>query len=312
MTILHVDENHPLLWEGFEALGHRNVQAYDTPLDTIRPTLNQYEGLIIRSRFPVDKSFLNQACNLQFIGRVGAGLENIDTAYARQKDIALLAAPEGNQNAVGEHTLGLLLGLLTKQRLGHLSIQAGNWLREAHRGWELAGKTVGIIGYGHMGRSFAQKLSGMGVRVLCHDRIPNRGDAFASQVPLETLYEQAQVISLHTDQNPSTQPVVNTTFIQKMQQPFWLLNTARGSAVDTQALVEGLRSGKVLGAGLDVLEYESKSFHSIFQSEERPQALNFLLQADNVLLSPHVGGWTMESHKRLASVILNKFKSLFH
>lgn len=312
MTILHVDENHPLLWEGFEALGHRNVQAYDTPLDTLRPTLNQYEGLIIRSRFPVDKSFLNQACNLQFIGRVGAGLENIDTAYAHQKDIALLAAPEGNQNAVGEHTLGLLLGLLTKQRLGHLSIQAGNWLREAHRGWELAGKTVGIIGYGYMGRSFAQKLSGMGVRVLCHDRIPNRGDAFASQVSLETLYEQAQVISLHTDQNPSTQPVVNTTFIQKMQQPFWLLNTARGSAVDTQALVEGLRSGKVLGAGLDVLEYESKSFHSIFQSEERPQPLNFLLQADNVLLSPHVGGWTVESHERLASVILNKFKSLFH
>lgn len=163
-----------------------------------------------------------------------------------------------------------------------------------------------------MGRSFAQKLSGMGVRVLCHDRIPNRGDAFASQVSLETLYEQAQVISLHTDQNPSTQPVVNTTFIQKMQQPFWLLNTARGSAVDTQALVEGLRSGKVLGAGLDVLEYESQSFHSIFQSEERPQALNFLLQADNVLLSPHVGGWTVESHERLASVILNKFKSLFH
>lgn len=312
MTILHVDENHPLLWEGFEKLGHNNVQAYHTPIASLWETLDQFEGVIIRSRFPIDAAFLDQAKNLKFIGRVGAGLENIDLNYALQKGIALFAAPEGNQNAVGEHTLGMLLSLLNKLRLGHQSIQKGEWLRENHRGWELAGKTVGIIGYGNMGKSFAQKLSGMNVAVLCHDRLPNKGDQWAKQVPLEVLYQNAQVISVHTDQNPSTQPLIDTSFIKAMRHSFWLLNTARGSAVDTEALVKGLQSGEILGAGLDVLEYESRSFHSIYHQESLPKALQYLIASDNVMLSPHVGGWTVESHARLASTILNKFKNHFH
>ena len=312
MTVLHVDENHPLLLEGFQKLGHQNEIAYTTPLATLWDQLDRYEGLIIRSRFPVDRSFLDQAKNLKFIGRVGAGMENIDTRYAKSKGIAVFAAPEGNQNAVGEHTLCLLLGLLTKLRLGHSSIQSGQWLREAHRGWELAGKTVGIIGYGTMGKSFAQKLVGMNVTVYCHDLLTNQGDAFATQVPLERLQKEAQVISLHTDENPTTQPLIDKAFIEAMEHPFWLLNTARGSAIATDALLDGLKNRKILGAGLDVLDYESKSFHSIFHQDPLPDALAYLLAANNVLLSPHVGGWTVESHARLATTILDKFKKHFH
>ncbi len=312
MKVLHVDENHPALLSGLEALGYSNTLAYQTALEELWPELEQYSGLIIRSRFPIDKGFLEQAKQLKFIGRVGAGMENIDSGFAAKKGITVFAAPEGNQNAVGEHSLGLLLALLNKLRLGHASIQSGNWLREAHRGYELKGQTVGIVGYGYMGKSFAEKLQSMGVRVLCTDLKPNKGDAFAQQVPLKVLQEEASVISLHTDLNPTTKPLVDTAFIKAFKNPFWLLNTARGSAVNTEALVNGLQSGAVLGAALDVLEYESSSFHSIFNSDTRPPALEYLLTADNVILSPHVGGWTVESHERLATTLVEKIKYHFH
>ena len=311
MKVLHVDENHPALITGLEQLGYENIAAYKTPLAILWPELPQYEGLIIRSRFPVDKNFMNQASRLKFVGRVGAGLENIDISYAKKKGVALFAAPEGNQNAVGEHALGMLLTLLNKLRLGHSSIQSGEWLREAHRGWELKGQTLGIIGYGHMGKSFAEKLQGLGVNVLCTDLKPNVGNSYATQVPLEQLQQEASILSLHTDQNPTTQPLIDNAFIAAMKQPFWLINTARGSAVNSDALVAGLESGKVLGAGLDVLEYESTSFQSIFNTKQLPSALSYLLQADNVLLSPHVGGWTLESHKRLATTLVAKIKHQF-
>jgi len=311
MKVLHVDENHPALITGLEQLGYENIAAYKTPLAILWPELPQYEGLIIRSRFPVDKNFMNQASRLKFVGRVGAGLENIDLSYAKKKGVALFAAPEGNQNAVGEHALGMLLTLLNKLRLGHSSIQSGEWLREAHRGWELKGQTLGIIGYGHMGKSFAEKLQGLGVNVLCTDLKPNVGNSYATQVPLEQLQQEASILSLHTDQNPTTQPLIDNAFIVAMKQPFWLINTARGSAVNSDALVAGLESGKVLGAGLDVLEYESTSFQSIFNTKQLPSALSYLLQADNVLLSPHVGGWTLESHKRLATTLVAKIKHQF-
>jgi len=312
MNILHVDENHPLLLRSFEKLGHTNKIAYTTPLAELWDILKEYQGLIIRSRFPINADVIDQAKNLKFIGRLGAGLENIDLEYAQKKGIVLFAAPEGNQNAVGEHCLALLLSLFNKLRQGHQSIQNGNWIREAHRGTELAGKTVGIIGYGYMGKSFAQKLAALDAEVLCHDRLPNKGDRFAKQVSLETLQSKAEVISIHTDQNPTTQPLIDSAFIDAMQHPFWLLNTARGSAVNTEALVNGLEQGKIIGAGLDVLEYESLSFHSIFNQKKQPKALTFLLQADNVLLSPHVGGWTIESHARLATTIVEKFINHFH
>lgn len=308
--VLHVDENHPCLMEGLEALGFKNEVAYHTPVGELLKKIDQYEGLIIRSRFPVNQTFLKAATQLKFIGRVGAGLENIDLDYASSKNIQLVAAPEGNRNAVGEHTLGMLLTLTNKLRLGHQSIQKGQWLREQHRGWELEGKTIGIIGYGNMGNSFAQKLIGFDVNVICYDIKAGVGNQNAKQVSLATLQQNAHVISLHTPQTSQTQKMINRDFIAQMKNPFWLLNTARGSAVVTNDLVDGLKSEKILGAGLDVLEYESNSFTSIFDSDALPPALQYLLEANNVVLSPHVGGWTIESHQKLAATIVEKIKLL--
>ena len=270
-----------------------------------------YDGLIIRSRFRIDAPFLDKATNLKFIGRLGAGLENIDTDYAETKGIHLIAAPEGNQNAVGEHALGMLLALFNKLHTADRDVRDGKWQREANRGLELDGKTVGIIGYGHMGKAFAKKLRGFEVEVLCYDLKPTVGDENAQQVSLETLQEKAQIISLHVPHTELTYQMIDANFIRKFKQPFWLLNTARGSCVVTEDLVAALESKTILGAGLDVLEYEKSSFENLF-SNTPPPALDYLLKADNVLLSPHVAGWTVESHQKLAQTIVDKIVNYFH
>jgi D-3-phosphoglycerate dehydrogenase len=308
--ILHIDENHPLLLEGLKKIGYENHLAYTTPLATLLNDLDRYEGIVIRSRFPINRAFMNKAPLLKFIARVGAGLENIDLDYAHKKKITLIAAPEGNRNAVGEHTLGMLLALMNKLRQSHLSIQNGRWEREEHRGWELEGKTVGIIGYGNTGKSFAQKLKGFDVEVLCYDIKPGLGDENANQVSLQKLQKKAQILSLHIPQSPETIGMIDKNFIDNMSNPFWFLNSARGKAVITEDLVDGIEKGKILGAGLDVLEYESSSFESIFNQSNRPKALDYLLSSDRVLLSPHVGGWTRESHVKLAQTILDKIVDL--
>ena len=307
--VLHIDENHPLLLDGLESLGYQNILAYDTPLSKLLPKLQQYRGVIVRSRFPINKEFLDKAVNLKFIARVGAGLENIDISYAEKMDVDLISAPEGNRNAVGEHALGMLLGLMNKIRLGHESIRDGFWLREKHRGWELEGKTVGIIGYGNTGKSFAKKLKGFNnLKVVYYDIKPNMGNDFAQQVSLEELQEKAQILSLHIPQSNETLGMINNKFINKMHHSFWLINTARGKAVVTEDLVIALKSGKILGAGLDVLENESSSFYSILNTSKPSDTLTYLMNAEQVILTPHVGGWTFESHKKLAQTILDKIK----
>ena len=311
MKVLHLEENHPTLIEGLQALGFQNDAAYNDSLKEIRAKIDQYEGLIIRSKYPIDEDLLARARKLKFIGRVGAGLENIDVNAVESRNIHLLNAPEGNRNAVGEHALGMLLSLMNRLNSGDAAIRSGRWDREGHRGWELSGRTVGIIGYGNTGKSFAQKLSGFTVKTLCYDILDNVGDKFARQVSLEKLQSQCEVISLHIPQTPQTLGMINNKFIANMTHPFWLLNTARGSAVVTVDLVEGLKSKKVLGAGLDVLEYETRSFSTTFNEEELPPALEYLMDADHVLLSPHVAGWTQESHVKLATTIVDKVKKLF-
>lgn len=311
MKVLHVDENHPVLVEGLKKLGFQNDLAYKDNLTSILAKIDQYEGLIIRSRFPVDEALLLNAKKLKFIGRVGAGLENIDIDAVKKHNIHLVNSPEGNRNAVGEHTLGMLLNLLNKLLPAHQSVQSGKWEREQHRGEELSGKTIGIIGYGNMGKSFSKKLSGFEVNVLCHDLLPNVGDENAQQLALEDLQEKCQVISLHTPETPLTQNIIDAAFIDKMKNPFWLLNTARGSAVASEALVKGLKTGKILGAGLDVLAYESKSFSTVFKNDQLPDALAYLIAAKNVILSPHVAGWTVESHLLLATTIVEKIKKIY-
>ena len=309
--ILHVDENHPLLIKGLKDMGFENVIEYNTPLEKLIPNLNLYQGLVIRSRFPIDKKFLDLATNLKFIARVGAGLENIDISYAEHKNISLIAAPEGNRNAVGEHALGMLLGIMNKLRMGHQNISKGLWLRELHRGYEIEGKTVGIIGYGNTGKSFAKKLTGFNdVEILCYDIKPNLGDKIAKQVSINELQSKAQIISLHVPETDQTIGMIDKNFISKMKHPFWLINTARGKAVVTKDLVDAIKSKKIIGAGLDVLDYESSSFNSVFNSDKEMNSLKFLIEADQVILSPHVGGWTVESHQKLAKTILNKILNL--
>ena len=265
---------------------------------------------MIRSRFTIDKVFLDAATNLKFIARVGAGLENIDIDYAKSKGIVLIAAPEGNRNAVAEHALGMLLSLFNKLNQANNEVKNGLWQREANRGVELDGKTVGIIGYGNTGKAFAKKLRGFDTDVLCYDILENVGDDNAQQVSLETLQLKSDVVSLHTPQTPQTLGMINTKFINAFAKPFWFLNTARGKSVVTKDLVTALKSGKILGAGLDVLEYEKASFEDMFTST-MPEAFQYLIKANNVILTPHVAGWTTESHIKLAQTIVDKIKAEF-
>lgn len=309
--ILHLDSNHPLLWEQLEAIGFHNEADYSASKSEIEAKIDRYNGIVIRSRFKIDAEFIDKATNLKFIARVGAGLENIDCAYAQSKNIHLIAAPEGNQNAVGEHALGMLLSLMNKLNRADKMVREGKWIREGNRGYELEGKTVGIIGYGTMGKSFAKKLRGFDVAVLCYDILANVGDANAKQVSLEELQKKADVLSLHVPWTPETDKMVNTNFIEAFSKPFWFMNTSRGKNVVTEDLVTALQSGKILGAALDVLEYEKVSFENLFIDNNRPKAFEYLIQAENVLLTPHIAGWTFESHQKLAQVIADKIKKIY-
>lgn len=312
MKILHLDSNHPLLIKMLTEAGFSNEENYKASKAEIEEIISGYDGIVIRSRFNIDRQFLNAAKNLKFIARVGAGLESIDTKYAKDRGIKLIAAPEGNRNAVGEHALGMLLSLFNNLNKADREVKNGLWRREANRGIELEGKTIGIIGYGNMGKAFAKKLRGFDCEVLCFDIKENVGDENAKQVSLEELQLKADVLSLHTPWTPLTDKMVNTAFIDSFAKPFWLLNTARGKSVVTADLVLALKSGKILGAGLDVLEFEKSSFETLFDSDNLPNSLKELFAMDNVLLSPHIAGWTVESKEKLATVIAEKIIQNFN
>lgn len=312
MRILHLDKNHGLLLEQLAKAGYENEENYTITKEETEAIIHTYDGIVIRSRFKIDKQFLDAATNLKFIARVGAGLESIDIPYAESKGIHLISAPEGNRNAVGEHALGMLLSLFNKLNQADKSVKAGNWQREAHRGIELDGKTVGLIGYGNMGKAFAKKLSGFDCDVLCYDILENTGDSYARQVSLQELQSKADVVSLHTPWTPLTDKMVNENFINAFAKAFYLINTARGKSVVTQDLVAALKSRKIVGAGLDVLEYEKGSFETLFTATQTmPEALTYLLKAENVILSPHVAGWTVESKQKLAQTVVDKIFAIF-
>ena len=311
IKILHIDSNHPLLWTQLQAGGFENHEDFVSSKAEIEEKIHDYHGIVIRSRFKIDKTFLDKATHLQFIARVGAGLESIDCAYAKFKNIQLIAAPEGNRNAVAEHTLGMVLSLFNHLNVADSEIRSGQWHREKNRGHELDGKTVGIIGYGNMGKSFAKKLRGFDVEVLCYDIQKNVGDENARQVSLIELQQKTDVLSLHIPWTPETDKLISIDFINAFAKPFWFINTSRGKNVVTADLVMALQSGKILGAGLDVFEYEKLSFETLFHENQTPEAFQYLLQAKNVLLSPHIAGWTFESHERLAQVIVDKIKETY-
>lgn len=309
--ILHIDSNHSLLWNQLEQADFVNHEDFTSSKADIEAKIHHYQGIVIRSRFKIDQTFLDKATNLQFIARVGAGLESIDCEYAQSKNIALIAAPEGNRNAVAEHSLGMILSLFNNLNQADAEIRAGHWNRESNRGHELDGKTVGIIGYGNMGMAFAKKLRGFDVDVLCYDIQENVGDANARQVHFTEFQEKVDVLSLHLPWTPETDKMVDAAFINGFAKSIWIINTSRGKNIVTADLVAALQSGKVLGAGLDVLEYEKLSFETLFQDATTPEAFQYLLNAKNVILTPHIAGWTFESHERLAQVIVDKIKALY-
>jgi D-3-phosphoglycerate dehydrogenase len=308
IKILHIDSNNAILMSQLQELGFENHEDFTSSKEEIEAKIQSYQGIVIRSRFKIDKGFLDKATNLQFIARVGAGLESIDCEYALSKNIALIAAPEGNRNAVAEHTLGMILSLFNNLNKADREIRAGQWNRETNRGHELDGKTVGIIGYGNMGKAFAKKLRGFDAEVLCYDILENVGDANATQVSFDEFQQKVEVLSLHIPWTAETNKMVDDAFIDAFARPFWIFNTSRGKNIVTADLAAAMLTGKVLGAGLDVLEYEKLSFETLFQDKNTPEAFQYLLEADNVILTPHVGGWTFESHERLAQVIVDKIK----
>lgn len=311
IKILHIDSNNPILWNQLEEAGFENHGDFKSSKEEIEAKIQDYNGIVIRSRFKIDKTFLDKAANLQFIARVGAGLESIDCDYAVTRGIHLIAAPEGNRNAVAEHSLGVILSLFNNLNQADSEIKAGQWNRESNRGHELDGKTIGIIGYGNMGNAFAKKLRGFDVEVLCYDILENVGNENARQVSLEEFQQKVDVLSLHIPWTPETDKMVNTDFINAFEKPFWIINTSRGKNIVTADLVAAMKAKKVLGAGLDVLEYEKLSFETLFQDKNTPEAFQYLLESKNVLLTPHIAGWTFESHERLAQVIVDKIKKVY-
>jgi len=309
MKILHIDSNSDILLKLLKKEGFNNELDFVSSKEEIEKKIHNYNGLIIRSRFKIDKTFLDKAKNLKFIARVGAGLESIDTQYAKFKNIKLINAPEGNRNAVGEQALAMLLSLFTKLNSADKSVKSGQWEREKHRGYELEGKTIGIIGYGNMGKSFAKKLKGFDLKeVLFYDIQKGLEDDNAKQVTIEKIQQKADVISLHVPYTSLTDKIINRDFIQKFEKPFWLINTARGKNVVTKDLVDALKNGKILGAALDVLESEESSFEKI-EPNSIADDLHYLFSLENVILTPHIAGWTIESYQKLAKVIAEKIIS---
>lgn len=320
MIILHADTNHPALMEKLAEAGHHNIEGYEQSRETTLENQHLYDGIVIRSRYKIDREFLEAAPNLKFIARVGAGLESIDVAFAKELGIELFSAPEGNMNAVGEHSLGMLLSLFNKLNKADKEVREGLWQREENRGIELDGKTVGLIGYGHMGKAFAKKLRGFDVDTIFYDIQDGLEDDNARQVDYEEFCEKADVVSLHVPWTDETNQMINTEFIDMFKKPFWFINTSRGKNVVTADLVHALKNGKVLGVGLDVLEYEKASFESLFANEKNvamsaadpiPEAMRELMFMPNTILTPHIAGWTVESHKKLAEVIANKIIGKF-
>lgn len=303
--ILIVDELHPVFKERATALGY---EVDDQPLYTREQTLaaiSGYQGIAVRTKFRIDQELMAAAPSLKFIARAGAGLDNIDVDYARSRNIELLNAPEGNMDAVGEHATGMLLSLMNNFRNADLEVRNGTWDREGNRGYELKGKTVGIIGYGFMGKSFAKKLAGFEVNVIAYDKYKTGfSDAYAKEVSMEEIVKHSDVLSLHIPLTSETRQMVDEEYFFHFRKPIFFINTARGEIVNTAAVLQAINAGKILAAGLDVLEVEK------FPALQNTPWFNDLKSSGKVILSPHVGGWTFESYRKISEVLADKLSAV--
>lgn len=309
--ILFIDTTHPILKEELTANGFQCDYFENFKRNDFLDIIADYQGVIIRSKIQIDKEFIDKAINLKFVGRVGAGMESIDVEYAQSKGISCLNSPEGNRDAVGEHALAMLLCLFNKLKQSDLQMRQGIRDREGNRGLEIKGKTIGIIGYGNMGSAFAQRLRGFECTVMAYDKYKSGfGNEYLKEVGIDELFEKTDILSFHVPLTDETHYMCDNYFINKFKKDFYLINTARGPVVKTNDLVEALKSGKIKGACLDVIEYEQSSFEEL-QSDKMPESYHYLINSENVLLSPHVAGWTAESKIKLAKVLAEKIIKLY-
>ncbi len=308
--VLFIDTAHAYLTQGLQDLGYVCDYFEDFGREELKNIVENYQGLVVRSKVKLDADFLAKAVQLKFIARVGAGMENIDTEFCIKKGIHCLNAPEGNRDAVGEHALAMLLMLFNNLKRADDEVRKGIWVREANRGVELGGKTIGIIGYGNTGGAFARKLSGFDVSVLAYDKYKSIDpDEFVEAVDLATIYEKSDVVSLHIPLNDETTYLANTSFFNSFKKPIYFINTSRGKVLKTADLLTAFRNSKVKGACLDVLEYEGMSFEAL-KTKDLPKEYRELVTRDDVILSPHIAGWTHESALKMAETLVSKIKNL--
>lgn len=311
MNVLFLDVVHLILEQRLTDKGYRCIDGTQLSREDAMSQLKDIQGIVIRSRIKMDEAFLSSANDLKFIARSGAGMENIDENYCHKNSITLFNAPEGNRNAVAEHALGMLLALFNRVVIADREVRCGKWRREENRGVELEGKTVGIIGFGNNGSQFAKKLTGFDCDVIAYDKYKNGFSSdTAEEVSLDQIFERSDVVSFHIPQNEETIGMGGKAFFDKFKKPIYVINLARGKVIQTSALVEAMKNDQVVGACLDVLEYEKSSFESFFE-QELPQDFQYLLKSDRVILSPHVGGWTHESYFKLSDVLADKILSHF-
>lgn len=303
--ILIVDALHPIFKERAINLGYEVDDMPNISREETLAIVEGYHGIAVRTKFSIDKEILEKGNQLQFVARAGAGLDNIDVDFAKTKGIQLINAPEGNSDAVGEHAMAMLLSLLNNIEKGNQEIRNGVWDREGNRGVGLKDKTIGLIGYGHMGQSFAQKLTGFGVRILAYDKYKTGfSDSLVTEVSMEEIVKHVDILSLHIPLTKETRGMVNEEYLFHFRRPIYFINTARGEIVETQALLNALQSGKILGAGLDVLEVEK------FPKLGESTWFESLRSNKKVILTPHVGGWTRESYVKISEVLADKLQNL--
>ena len=303
MKIIFIDTTHPKLIKDLNYKGFICDQAYDKSRSEILKIIKNYDGIVIRSRFKIDKTFINAAKKLKFIARAGSGTENIDLHYANKKNIKCFNAAEGNRQAVAEHALAMILNLLNNIRVSDQEIRRGIWNREKNRGIELSGKTIGIIGFGNTGSSFAKILENFNVKILAYDKYKEK---YKFQSNLDEILEFSDIISLHIPLTEETKYLVNKNFIDKAKKPFYIINTSRGQCIETKALIKGLKDQKILGACLDVFEQEKNSFEKIGENAD----LKYLIESNKTILTPHIAGWTFESNYKIAETLSKKIINL--
>ena len=302
MKILFIDTVHSLLKKELENLNHRCDEAYHKNKAQIEEVIKEYDGVVIRSKFIIDKEFITKATNLKFIARAGSGLENIDVSFAKSQNIRCYNAAEGNRQAVAEHATGMILSLFNNLSRSDAEVKSGNWNRESNRGIELSGKTIGIIGYGNNGSAFCDIIKGFGMQILTYDKYLTK---YSYKTSMKKIFENSDILSIHIPLTEETSYLINNKFINQFKKSFFLINTSRGKCVNTNHLVKALKSGKIKGACLDVLEFESHSFETLKRNAKEAN-LEYLINSNNVILSPHIAGWTHESKIKIAKILLSK------